>query len=168
MTKTLSEKISNLRKISEQILEWPFSPNSESYKMHDIGEAAAAKQAMEIIEQLQAENQALLAKNGELEKANKWREKQIMRDHERKTQLKAENDDLEAKVKELEGKGWLPIESAPKDRDSVSILVFCGDLGFERKTVEIENSINWKWYKDNGFTHWMPLPLPPKPTNPEE
>ena len=22
----------------------------------------------------------------------------------------------------------------------------------------------WQWYKDNGFTHWMPLPKPPKTT----
>lgn len=62
---------------------------------------------------------------------------------------------------------WQPIETAPKSalfKDEIEILVFRGDFGFETQRIEIESSINWKWYKDNGFTHWMPLPKPPKTT----
>ena len=60
---------------------------------------------------------------------------------------------------------WQPIETAPKHdklKDSVNILVFRGNEGFEEKIITIENSINYRYYKCNGFTHWMPLPNPPK------
>ena len=59
---------------------------------------------------------------------------------------------------------WQPIETAPKHdklKDSVNILVFRGDEGFEEKIITIENSINYRYYKCNGFIHWMPLPNPP-------
>jgi len=59
---------------------------------------------------------------------------------------------------------WQFIETAPKSdsfKDAIEILVFRGDLGFETQKIEIESSINWKWYKDNGYTHWMPLPEKP-------
>ena len=59
---------------------------------------------------------------------------------------------------------WQPIESAPKSdsfKDAIKILVFRGDLGFETQKIEIESTINWKFYKDNGYTHWMPLPEKP-------
>ena len=55
---------------------------------------------------------------------------------------------------------WQPIETAPKSdsfKDAIRILVF----NFETQKIEIESSINWKWYKDNGYTHWMPLPEKP-------
>lgn len=48
---------------------------------------------------------------------------------------------------------WQHIETAPKSdsfKDAITILVFRGDLGFETQIIEIESSINWKWYKDNG------------------
>jgi len=60
---------------------------------------------------------------------------------------------------------WQPIGIAPKHdklEDSVNILVFRGNEGFEEKIITIENSINYRYYKWNGFTHWMPLPNPPK------
>lgn len=59
---------------------------------------------------------------------------------------------------------WQPIETAPKSdsfKDAIRILVFRGDLGFETQKIEIESSINWKWYKENGYTHWMLLPEKP-------
>ena len=55
---------------------------------------------------------------------------------------------------------WQPIQTAPKSdsfKDAIRILVF----NFETQKIEIENSINWKWYKDNRYTHWMPLPEKP-------
>ena len=55
---------------------------------------------------------------------------------------------------------WQPIETAPKSdsfKDAIRILVF----NFETQKIEIQSSINWEWYKDNGYTHWMPLPEKP-------
>ena len=60
---------------------------------------------------------------------------------------------------------WQPIETAPKHEklnDSINILVFRGDEGFEVNDIQIENSNNYRFYGLNGFTHWMPLPNPPK------
>lgn len=55
---------------------------------------------------------------------------------------------------------WQPIETAPKSnsfKDTIRILVF----SFEKQKIEIQSSINWEWYKDNGYTHWMLLPEKP-------
>jgi len=55
---------------------------------------------------------------------------------------------------------WQPIETAPKSdsfKDTIRILVF----SFEKQKIEIQSSINWEWYKDNGYTHWMHLPAKP-------
>lgn len=79
--------------------------------------------------------------------------------------VRSERDELKEKVKELESKTeWRPIETAPKKEskaDIAHILVFRGDEGFEEKFVTIENTSNSRFYEDNGFTHWMPLPKPP-------
>jgi hypothetical protein len=60
---------------------------------------------------------------------------------------------------------WQPIETAPKHdklEDSVNILVFRGVKESEINGIHIENSSNHRFYDWNDFTHWMPLPNPPK------
>lgn len=62
---------------------------------------------------------------------------------------------------------WRPIENAPKDE--TSILATKGDVlgGFP----QVVYWLNGKWRVDDAnieyhpefFTHWMPLPEPPKP-----
>lgn len=50
---------------------------------------------------------------------------------------------------------WMPIETAPKDRN---VLLFSEKYG--RQSID-----NWSHYNVHNqprFTHWMPLPQPPK------
>ena len=154
MTKTLNERIAALE------LEKRFAQD--------------ACEEDSIIRDLQAENQALLAKNGELQENYDI----ILETHNHflNKPIYAHCEKLEAKVKELEGKGWLPIESAPKDasflavvnvglRKSVHILRRCfeGEYGFD---YGMFLSPDGGHYGKNTVSHWMPLP--PKPTNLEE
>lgn len=70
---------------------------------------------------------------------------------------------------------WQPIETAPKDKD---ILVFVSDGEYSQVDIA-----NWQEYYPDGFnwaaarcvdglhlggtvTNWMPLPEPPKDTQP--
>lgn len=125
--------------------------------------------------ELQAENQALLTKKGELQAENKsWHE---MVDSVNQTNQAMGNmlNDLEAKVKELEakveGNGWLPIETAPKEGSQILI--------FEKRVYKLDEEEMFiaRWIEDGWYigdnddvdcwaenpTHWMPLPeLPTK------
>lgn len=74
---------------------------------------------------------------------------------------------LEVKVKELEGKGWLPIESEAKDPDRVLVynknhgcaVAFSTGVNYRSDIMEGED-LPWE------PTHFMLLP--PKPNNLEE
>ena len=65
---------------------------------------------------------------------------------------------------------WQPIETAPRDGTRV-LLVSRFDharvmLGFWSPDDDPEVSNGWEtdteWWPDQDFTHWAPLPSPPK------
>lgn len=71
-----------------------------------------------------------------------------------------------ARVKIAEGKGWLSIESAPKDGSQILMTNRTQDMFIARYAgIKID-----KWiYHDGDYTcyvyrptHWQPLPAPPK------
>lgn len=119
-TKTLSERIEHLERMAD------------CYGHNELSEAVdIAKQALRDLEVSQeqikalretdkeacqymvkqkAENQALLAKNGELEASVKhWNRKYRDRTDDN-LKFRKDNEELEAKVKELEGKVWIAKE----------------------------------------------------------
>lgn len=78
------------------------------------------------------------------------------------------------RIKELEAKQqWQPIESAPRDRESLDLWV-CDDAGGYRITnCHWLAERGWVYFDDGAFlevapdadqviSHWMPLPEPPK------
>lgn len=84
--------------------------------------------------------------------------------------------DLRAKVKELEGKGWLPIESAPKTGRYLGIIIgksytgqyFAGEPFIcEYDEEEGHICLHQADLKSHKPTHWMPLPEAPKQFNKE-
>lgn len=52
---------------------------------------------------------------------------------------------------------WQPIETVP--RDGREVLVYRDD---SRKVVIAGNFAHWLGNKHLAYTHWMPLPEPPK------
>ena len=62
-----------------------------------------------------------------------------------------ENPDLE---------GWQPIETAPKD--GTSIMCFALDNKSRVDHFSSKSLSFWKEYPDHKYTHWQPLPEPPK------
>lgn len=71
--------------------------------------------------------------------------------------LRRENAELRKKLE------WQPIETAPKDGSP--ILLYSSDDGCHQG-YWFEGSDDTGWCTDglfsNGWTHWMPLPEPPK------
>ena len=62
---------------------------------------------------------------------------------------------------------WQPIETAP--RDGTRFLAFSrkGHLRIDRRhekqsTISPMSSLFWEERPDDRYTHWMPLPEPPK------
>lgn len=59
---------------------------------------------------------------------------------------------------------WQPIETVPKDEDvivygpKIGIIVAALDLGFPFPWFTLDGPS----YAQDAFTHWMPLPEPPK------
>lgn len=182
MTKTLEERIAIIetiakKHISEEIHITDNSYDDAFWDGMERGEISASQGALNVIKQLQAENQDLLAKNAELEEQNRaW---QGMVDSTNQTNQAMGNmlNEFEAKVKELEGKGWLPIESAPKDREYLGIITgtsytgryFAGNPFICCYDVEEGHiCVHQTEIKPHRPTQWMPLPEAPKPTNLEE
>ena len=138
MTKTLSERIAEIE-IASQLETFGFKtePSNETAEKIILEflkcQKWVAQKSMEIIKELQAENQALLAKN-----------------------------------RELEGKGWLPIELADKSKHIThhsSILLTDGKDVFE-------GYCNDDWVKTSNenlafATHFMLMPKPPTKTKGE-
>ena len=143
MTKTLSERISKIEKDAKLEIGHVQEATSAQINAHVRGKYRGqilyARYVLPLIQELQAENQALLAKNGE----------------------------LEAKVKELEGNGWLPIESAEIGKwvlvatAKIAMKAFV-DTKANCGTDLIIIGDDGREYQD-FVTHWMPLPeLPTK------
>lgn len=69
--------------------------------------------------------------------------------------------------------GWSTIDSAPKDGDD--FLAISEENGFAQVVYwDDERGDDWVWtvadgvtYHKNVFTHWMPLPPPPKDSHNE-
>ena len=190
MSKTLSERIKEfLSSIKPEKITRDFEELCEEKlralekeavaireaKLFNRGYIASSTISLNLIQELQAENQALLAKNEELQAENKsWQE---MVDSVNQTNRAMGNmlNKLEGKVEELEGNEWQPIESAPKDGTIILLLedhsgeVNTGYWGLEEN---IFSGTENKWFSngciDNvltfpNITHWMPLPeLPTK------
>jgi hypothetical protein len=63
---------------------------------------------------------------------------------------------------------WQPIETAPKDGTAIDIWARKPDGGGQRWTdivwengwVSVEGKLSDKYWT---YTHWMPIPNPPKP-----
>jgi hypothetical protein len=70
--------------------------------------------------------------------------------------------------RELANEGWQPIETAPKDRSSVDLLVPCYGESFRLTDCFWEKSSHSWFCRGNGRycpyppSHWMPPPPPPK------
>lgn len=63
--------------------------------------------------------------------------------------------------------GWMPIESAPKptpEQQTIEMLIWCRAYGVCQ--IEWYGDLTGYW-KEQGVTHWMPLPPPPKQVKPE-
>ncbi len=83
-----------------------------------------------------------------------------MTDH---TDLRADLEAAQARIKELEGAGWQPIETAPH---GVDVLLYCPERGItNHERIELGTaSSGWRtdrastmsWH--SWATHWMPLP----------
>ncbi len=62
---------------------------------------------------------------------------------------------------------WQPIETAPKD--GTQIIAWGENIGHIVTEYAPFNGTDWVWvtldgpdYHVSAFTHWMPLPAPPK------
>lgn len=87
----------------------------------------------------------------------------------------AENAALRERVAEMEGAGWQPIETAPRDGTKIDLWGI-NHLHYAKKCERLVNTswgpvtdwiggerLDWKHGRGEGFepTHWMPLPAPP-------
>lgn len=139
MTKTLSERIAALKESLSQDLVRIETGSEEANKQvisWDKGFKQASEICIQIIKELQAENQALLAK-----------------------------------VKELEGNGWLPIESAEIGKwvlvaTAKIVMKAFVDAKANCGTDLIIIGDDGREYQD-FVTHFMPLPKPPTKTKGE-
>ncbi len=171
--KTLSERIANWKERYDKLAERNIAPATAAFALQTL-----MMEAVRIVPDLQAENQALLAEKGELERHISIYEKSAKISNEKEAQHFSEQIascakviELEAKVKELEGKGWLPIESAPKDGTTLFVIYLHNNpsIGFEGCEGYF-NPTSQSWSINTGYTEhplfWMPLPK--EPTNLEE
>lgn len=77
---------------------------------------------------------------------------------------------LERALTALKAQGWQPIESAPKDPDGDFILMHSRDgITLSARWNGHQFSFGHHSWPQVDFTHWMPIPQPPKePNNKEE
>lgn len=66
---------------------------------------------------------------------------------------------------------WRPIETAPKDGTDILVCVRDTDICLVVDWDDEASRPGWNWatldgphYHENLFSHWMPLPAPPKET----
>jgi len=62
----------------------------------------------------------------------------------------------DARIAELEGQGWQPIDTAPRDGTVVMFYAPVDDYQISRA----DDYWGKAWWLENA-THWMPLPAPP-------
>jgi hypothetical protein len=74
--------------------------------------------------------------------------------------------DLQHREQEARAEGWLPIESAPRDRSS--FLIYCPESGIIYQVYRFGGEERYRMWNSGGRivyqspSHWMPLPPAPE------